>query len=34
MPDAQQWNGKVHKAVKFGDPFDGRMAGGVRITPG
>jgi hypothetical protein len=28
MPKAPQWDGKVHKAVKFGDSFDSRTVEG------
>ena len=30
MPKAPQWDGKVHKAVKFGDSFDGRTVEGTK----
>jgi hypothetical protein len=28
MPDAPQWDGKLHKSVKFGDSFDPRSVEG------
>jgi hypothetical protein len=28
MADNPYWDGKVHKAVKFGDPFDSRTVEG------
>jgi hypothetical protein len=28
MIDNPYWDGKVHKAVKFGDPFDSRTVEG------
>jgi hypothetical protein len=30
MTDNPYWDGKIHKAVKFGDPFDSRTVGSVR----
>jgi hypothetical protein len=30
MADNPYWDGKIHKAVKFGDPFDLRSVGGMR----